>query len=159
MRFLIQRVTEGRVTVGGETTGAIGKGLVMLVGVGADDGAGLVPTMCEKVANLRIFDDETGVMNRSPLDLLAAGETPGMLVVSQFTLYGDLRKGRRPSWSHAARPDHAAPLIDACAEWFRDAGFTVGTGVFGAEMQVALVNDGPVTLWLDSDDLKRPRGS
>jgi D-tyrosyl-tRNA(Tyr) deacylase len=96
-------------------------------------------------------------MNRSALDLLAADRAPGMLVVSQFTLYGDLRKGRRPSYSHAARPEVAAPLVDACADWFRTAGFAVGTGVFGAEMQVALVNDGPVTLWLDSEDMKRSR--
>ena len=157
MRILIQRVTEGRVTVDGETTGAIETGLVLLVGIGVDDSAELVPPLCEKVANLRIFDDADGVMNRSALDLLAAGEAPGMLVVSQFTLYGDLRKGRRPSWSKAARPEHAEPLVDACAEWFRNAGFAVGTGVFGAEMQVALVNDGPVTLWLDSDDLARSR--
>jgi D-tyrosyl-tRNA(Tyr) deacylase len=159
LRILIQRVIEGRVTVAGETTGAIGAGLVLLVGIGADDTADLVPSMCEKVANLRIFDDEAGVMNRSALELLAAGEAPGMLVVSQFTLYGDLRKGRRPSWSHAARPEAAEPLVDACAGWFRNAGFEVGTGLFGAEMQVALVNDGPVTLWLDSEDLARPRRS
>lgn len=159
MRILIQRVTEGRVTVAGEATGAIGAGLVLLVGIGADDTVDLVPPMCEKVANLRIFDDEAGVMNRSALDLLAKGVAPGMLVVSQFTLYGDLRKGRRPSWSHAARPEAAEPLVDACAGWFRNAGFAVGTGVFGAEMQVALVNDGPVTLWLDSEDLARPRRS
>jgi D-tyrosyl-tRNA(Tyr) deacylase len=157
LRILIQRVTEGSVTVAGETVGAIDKGLVLLIGIGENDTAQQVPAMCEKVANLRIFDDEAGVMNRSALDLLAAGETPGMLVVSQFTLYGDLRKGRRPSWSHAARPDTAAPLVDACAGWFRRAGFAVGEGVFGAEMQVALVNDGPVTLWLDSEDMTRPR--
>jgi D-aminoacyl-tRNA deacylase len=157
LRILIQRVIEGSVSVDGEAVGAIGHGLVLLVGIGDDDTADLVPAMCEKVANLRIFDDEAGVMNRSALDLLAAGEEPGMLVVSQFTLYGDLRKGRRPSWSHAARPEAAAPLVDACADRFRAAGFAVGTGLFGAEMQVALVNDGPVTLWLDSEEMKRPR--
>jgi D-tyrosyl-tRNA(Tyr) deacylase len=159
MRILIQRVTEGRVCVGGEVTGAIGHGFVLLVGVGDEDTPDVVPAMCEKVANLRVFDDDAGVMDRSALDLLAAGERPGMLVISQFTLYGDLRKGRRPSYSHAARPEIAAPIVDAVAAWFRDAGFEVGTGVFGAEMQVALVNDGPVTLWLDSDELKRPRRS
>jgi D-tyrosyl-tRNA(Tyr) deacylase len=157
VRILIQRVTEGSVSVAGEVTGAIGPGMVLLVGIGEDDTAELVPPMCDKVANLRIFDDAAGIMNRSALDLLAAGEAPGMLVVSQFTLYGDLRKGRRPSWSHAARPETAAPLVEACADWFRRAGFPVGSGVFGAEMQVALVNDGPVTLWLDSADLARPR--
>jgi D-tyrosyl-tRNA(Tyr) deacylase len=159
LRVLIQRVTEGRVTVDGEVVGAIDAGLVLLVGIGDDDTADLVAPMCEKVANLRIFDDDAGVMNRSALDLLAGGEAPGMLVVSQFTLYGDLRKGRRPSWSRAARPEAAEPLVDACAGWFRNAGFVVGTGVFGAEMQVALVNDGPVTLWLDSEDLARSRRS
>jgi D-tyrosyl-tRNA(Tyr) deacylase len=147
------------VSVAGEVTGEIGRGLVLLIGIGTGDAQDLVPVMCEKVANLRIFDDEAGVMNRSALDLLATGETPGMLVVSQFTLYGDLRKGRRPSYSHAARPEVAAPMVDACADWLRAAGFTVGTGVFGAEMAVALVNDGPVTLWLDSEDLRRPRRS
>jgi D-tyrosyl-tRNA(Tyr) deacylase len=157
VRILIQRVTKGSVTVGGDVVGRIGPGLVLLVGIGEDDTIEQVAPMCDKVANLRIFDDAAGVMNRSALDLLAAGEAPGMLVVSQFTLYGDLRKGRRPSWSHAARPDAAAPLVDACAGWFRANGFSVGTGVFGAEMRVALVNDGPVTLWLDSEDLKRPR--
>ena len=96
-------------------------------------------------------------MNLSALDLLAAGDRPGMLVVSQFTLYGDLRKGRRPSYSHAAPPGVASPLVDACALWFQEAGFEIGTGVFGASMQVSLTNDGPVTLWLDSDEMKRPR--
>jgi D-tyrosyl-tRNA(Tyr) deacylase len=158
LRILIQRAIEGSVSVDGQTVGAIGPGLVLLVGIGEGDTAELVPAMCDKVANLRVFDDEAGVMNRSALDLLATGEAPGMLVVSQFTLYGDLRKGRRPSWSHAARPEAAAPLVDACADWFRRAGFAVATGVFGAEMRVALVNDGPVTLWLDSEDMKRPRG-
>ncbi len=159
MRILIQRAVEASVSVDGEVTGAIGQGLVLLVGIGEDDTPDLVPGMCDKVANLRVFDDEAGVMNCSALDLLAAGTTPGMLVVSQFTLYGDLRKGRRPSYSHAARPEVAAPMVDACAEWFRAAGFAVGTGVFGTEMRVALVNDGPVTLWLDSEELKRPRRS
>lgn len=157
MRILIQRVTQASVTVGGEITGAIGSGLALLIGIGEDDTPDLVEPMCEKVVSLRIFDDAGGRMNRSALDLLDEGEQPGMLVVSQFTLYGDLRKGRRPSYSHAAPPEAASPMVDACAELLRKTGFTVGTGVFGAEMQVALVNDGPVTLWLDSDDMKRPR--
>ena len=157
MRILIQRVTEASVTVGGEVTGEIGRGLALLVGIGEDDTVDLVEPMCRKVVNLRVFDDAEGRMNRSALDLLDAGEPAGMLVVSQFTLYGDLRKGRRPSYSHAAAPETAAPLVDACVDWLSERGFAVGTGVFGAEMQVALVNDGPVTLWLDSDDIKRPR--
>ena len=157
MRILIQRVTEGRVTVDGKTTGEIGSGFVLLIGVGEGDNDALVEPMCSKVVNLRVFDDEDGRMNLSALDLLEQGQQPGMLVVSQFTLYGDLRKGRRPSYSHAAHPHIASPIVDACAAWLRDAGFMVGTGVFGAEMQVSLVNDGPVTLWLDSDDMQRPR--
>ncbi|MDQ4044946.1 MAG: D-aminoacyl-tRNA deacylase [Chloroflexota bacterium] len=157
MRILIQRVTQASVTVGGETVGAIGPGLALLIGIGEGDTAELVESMCQKVVDLRIFDDADGRMNRSALDLLDAGEQPGMLVVSQFTLYGDLRRGRRPSYSHAAPPEVASPLVDACAEWLRKTGLTVGTGVFGAEMQVALVNDGPVTLWLDSSEMKRPR--
>lgn len=143
--------------VGEEITGSIGTGLLLLIGIGRDDGAELVEPMCRKIGELRLFNDEDGRMNRSATDLLSAGEVPGMLVVSQFTLYGDVRKGRRPSYSHAASPEVASPLIDACAAWLRRAGFAVGTGVFGAEMQVSLVNDGPVTLWLDSDDLSRPR--
>jgi D-tyrosyl-tRNA(Tyr) deacylase len=157
MRILIQRVTHASVTVDGATVGEIGLGLALLIGIGEGDTPDLVPVMCEKVANLRILDDEDGRMNRSALDVLEAGQRPGMLVVSQFTLYGDLRKGRRPSYSHAAAPEAASPMVDACAAWFREAGFEVGTGLFGAEMQVALTNDGPVTLWLDSDDMKRPR--
>lgn len=157
MRILVQRVTEARVTVDGEIVGSIGPGLALLVGIGENDTSELVPAMCEKVANLRIFEDDSERMQYSALDLLQSGSRPGMLVVSQFTLYGDLRKGRRPSYSHAAHPDVAAPLVDACSDWFRNAGFDVGTGSFGASMQVSLINDGPVTLWLDSDDLRRPR--
>lgn len=157
MRILIQRVTEASVTVKGEVTGAIGPGLALLVGIGDRDTDDLIESMCQKVVNLRVFDDSDGRMNLSALDLLDAGEQVGMLVVSQFTLYGDLRKGRRPSYSHAASPEIASPMVDSCVEWLRGAGFAVGTGIFGAEMQVALVNDGPVTLWLDSDELQRPR--
>lgn len=157
MRILIQRVTEARVTVDDQIVGEIGPGLALLVGIGEDDTEEVIPAMCEKVANLRIFEDDEKRMNLSALDLLAAGDRPGMLVVSQFTLYGDLRKGRRPSYSHAAPPGVASPLVDACALWFQEAGFEIGTGVFGASMQVSLTNDGPVTLWLDSDEMKRPR--
>lgn len=157
MRFLVQRVTEASVTVDGATVGSIGPGLALLVGIGEHDTSELVPIMCDKTANLRIFEDDAGRMQHSALDELEFGAQLGMLVVSQFTLYGDLRKGRRPSYSHAAHPDVASPLVDACAGWFRNAGFDVGTGSFGASMQVTLTNDGPVTLWLDSDDLRRPR--
>ncbi len=157
MRVLLQRVRQAGVTVEGETVGAIGRGFLLLAGIAAGDSEEEVQLLTSKVAHLRLFADDAGQMNRSALDLLAAGEHPGMLVVSQFTLYGDLRKGRRPSYSHAARPEVAAPIVDAVAAWFRERGFSVGTGVFGAEMQVALVNEGPVTLWLDSDEMKRPR--
>ncbi len=157
MRILVQRVTEASVTVEGDVVGEVGAGLLLLVGIADGDMADLVPTLCGKVANLRIFEDAEGRMNRSLLERVADGDVPGVLVVSQFTLYGDVRKGRRPSFSHAAPPDVAAPMIDACAEWFRAAGLRVATGVFGAHMQVHSVNDGPVTLWVDSDELRRPR--
>jgi D-aminoacyl-tRNA deacylase len=159
MRILIQRVTRASVMSGDETIGAIGSGLLLLIGIGEHDDAELVEPMCRKVAEVRLFNDKNGRMNRSATDLLSDGEVPGILVVSQFTLYGDLRKGRRPSYSHAASPEIASPLIDACAKWLHHAGFAVATGVFGAEMHVSLVNHGPVTLWLDSDHLTRPRRS
>ena len=157
MRILVQRVTEARVTVDGEVVGEMGAGLLLLVGISEDDAPDAIPAVCEKVGNLRIFEDAAGRMNLSLLDLRDQGGTPGVLVVSQFTLYGDVRKGRRPSFSHAAHPDTAAPMINVCAQWFRDAGLTVATGVFGAHMKVQSVNDGPVTLWVDSDELQRPR--
>lgn len=157
MRILAQRVIEASVLVDGDVIGAIDAGLLLLVGIAEGDTAVLVQSVCEKVANLRIFEDTEGRMNQSLLDLRANGAGPGVLVVSQFTLYGDVRKGRRPSFSHAAHPEVAAPLVDASAGWFRDSGFRVATGVFGAHMHVRSVNDGPVTLWLDSDELGRPR--
>lgn len=150
MRVLAQRVRRAAVTVNGETVGEIGPGLLLLVGVTHGDGAGEADLLATKAANLRIFDDEAGVMNRSALDLLAAGESVGMLVVSQFTLYGDVRKGRRPSWVAAARPEQAAPLVDRFAEALRGLGLPVETGRFGAEMIVSLENDGPVTIWFDT---------
>lgn len=157
MRILVQRVTEGSVTVDGNVVGEINAGLLLLVGIADEDTPELVAMMCDKIANLRIFEDDEGRMNRSLLDLLAGGDEAGVLVVSQFTLYGDVRKGRRPSFAHAADPDVAASMVDACAAWFRTAGFRVGTGEFGAQMRVQLVNDGPVTLWVDSDELRRSR--
>jgi D-tyrosyl-tRNA(Tyr) deacylase len=155
MRFLIQRVTRASVTVEGEIKGKIGKGLLVLVGVSIDDGATQAKFLSAKAANLRIFEDAAGQMNLSALDLLAAEpESVGMLVVSQFTLYADARKGRRPNFIKAARPETAAPLVDLVVSELRGLGIPVQTGVFGAEMAVELVNDGPVTIWLDSDELQ-----
>src|SRR5215211_4412466 len=153
MRVLAQRVTRARVTVAGETTGEIGPGFVLLVGVTLDDTAAAADLLARRVANLRVFDDADGNLNRSALDLLAAGEPVGMLVVSQFTLYADCRKGRRPSFVQAAPPAIAEPLVDRFAAELRTLGLPVETGRFGAEMQVELVNDGPVTIWLDSAEL------
>jgi D-tyrosyl-tRNA(Tyr) deacylase len=153
VRVLAQRVTRARVTVAGETSGEIGPGFVLLVGVTLDDTAGAADLLTRKVANLRVFDDADGNLNRSALDLLEAGEPIGMLVVSQFTLYADCRKGRRPSFVQAAPPAIAEPLVDRFANGLRALGLAVATGRFGAEMQVELVNDGPVTIWLDSAEL------
>lgn len=153
MRVLVQRVTRARVTVGGETIGEVGPGFLLLVGVTPGDTEAGADLLARKVANLRIFDDEQGNLNRSALDLLAAEEPVGMLVVSQFTLYADCRKGRRPSFVHAAPPPIAAPLVDHFAGQLRELGLPVNTGQFGAEMQVELVNNGPVTIWLDTAEL------
>lgn len=148
MRILVQRVSEASVRVDGELIGEIGQGLLLLVGIRESDGPTESSLLAGKVANLRIFEDRAGKMNLSALDAGAA-----MLVVSQFTLYGDVRKGRRPSFVHAARPEVARPLIDRVADELRDLGLMVACGEFGAHMQVSLVNDGPVTIWLDSDEL------
>jgi D-tyrosyl-tRNA(Tyr) deacylase len=153
VRVLAQRVTRARVTVAEVTTGEIGPGFVLLVGVTLDDTAAVADLLARKVANLRVFDDAGGNLNRSALDLLEAGEPIGMLVVSQFTLYADCRKGRRPSFVQAAPPAIAEPLVDRFADGLRALGLPVETGRFGAEMQVELVNDGPVTIWLDAADL------
>lgn len=151
MRVLIQRVTRASVTVGGEIIGQIGPGFLLLVGITHDDTPEQVAQTAQKVANLRIFEDAAGAMNRSALDLLSAGDPVGMLVVSQFTLYADTRKGRRPSFVNAARPEVAAPLVEHFAASLRALTLPVATGRFGAEMAIDLVNDGPVTIWLDSD--------
>jgi len=140
----VQRVTGARVTVGGEEVGAIGSGLCVLVGVTHDDGAATAGKLAEKLWHLRVMDDDDGVMNRSVADT-----TGQLLVVSQFTLYGDTRKGRRPSWLAAAPPEHAEPLVTAVVDALRDLGATVATGRFRADMQVELVNDGPVTLLIE----------
>ena len=154
MRVLAQRVTEARVSVGGEVAGKIGPGFLLLVGVTHEDTAAEAELLARKVANLRVFDDAAGNLNRSALDLLADGEPVAMLVVSQFTLYADCRKGRRPSFVAAASPVTAQPLVIRLCDALREMGLPVETGRFGAEMQVALVNDGPVTIWLDSAELR-----
>ena len=154
MRVLVQRVSQAAVTVGGETVAAIGRGFLLLVGVTHDDTEAEAALLATKVANLRVFDDAAGQLNRSALDLAAAGEPTGMLVVSQFTLYADARKGRRPSFVRAAPPAVAAPLLGCFAAALRALGLPVEEGRFGAEMAVALVNDGPVTIWLDTAELR-----
>lgn len=141
MRAVVQRVSEASVTVDGEVVGAIGPGLCVLVGVTHDDGVDTARRLAAKLWHLRVLDDDAGVMNRSVAD--AGGQ---LLVVSQFTLYGDTRRGRRPSWVAAARPEQAEPLVDAVVEELRGLGADVATGRFRADMRVALVNDGPVTL-------------
>lgn len=146
MRAVVQRVRRARVTVDGAVAGEIGHGLVVLLGVKQGDDAAAARYMAEKVATLRIFDDEEGRMNRSVLDV--AG---GVLAVSQFTLYGDARGQRRPSYIQAARPEAAEPLYAQFCQFLRGHGLRVATGVFRAAMQVELVNDGPVTILLDSD--------
>jgi D-tyrosyl-tRNA(Tyr) deacylase len=130
--------------VGDETVGVIGPGLLALVGVTHDDDEALATKLAAKIANLRVFDDDTGTMNRSALDTGAE-----VLVVSQFTLYGDTSRGRRPSWIAAAPPEHAEPLVDAVARELERLEVPVETGRFQADMQVELVNDGPVTVLLD----------
>ena len=141
MRAVVQRVTRASVTVGGETVGAIGPGLCVLIGVTHTDTPAVARALASKVWNLRVLDDEAGVMNRSAADVGAA-----LLVVSQFTLYGDTSRGRRPSWIAAAKPEVAEPLVAAFVSALRDLGAPVETGRFRAEMLVDLVNDGPVTV-------------
>jgi D-tyrosyl-tRNA(Tyr) deacylase len=152
MRAALQRVTKGRVTIEGQVRGEIGQGLVILLGVGAGDTEAEVDLMANKVANLRIFADGEGKFNLSAIDARAE-----MLVVSQFTLYADCRKGRRPSFAGAARPEIAAPLCDSFVEKLRAMGFKVETGEFQADMLVEIHNSGPVTIWLDTDDLSRSK--
>ena len=146
MRCVVQRVTSAKVQVGQETTGEIGRGMLALVGVSSEDGPADLKYIAEKVMNLRIYDDENGVMNRSILDAGGA-----ILAVSQFTLYGDARGGRRPSYFRAAKPEKANEMYEELIAFWRSAGIQVETGRFRAEMQVSLVNDGPVTILLDSE--------
>ncbi|TCP54422.1 D-tyrosyl-tRNA(Tyr) deacylase [Tumebacillus sp. BK434] len=145
MRIVVQRVSRGQVTVDGQVTGSIGRGFVLLVGVTHDDTMADVEYLVDKVVNLRVFEDEAGKMNLSLLDIGGA-----LLSVSQFTLYGDCRKGRRPNFMEAAKPDDANQLYEALNDKLRQHGVQVETGVFGAMMDVELVNDGPVTLLLES---------
>ena len=145
MRAVIQRVARARVTVEGATVGAIGQGLLALVGVANDDGPADVAYLAGKIRELRIFEDDQGKMNRSLADAGGA-----VLAVSQFTLYGDTRKGRRPSFDHAAPAEAGRVLFDALVAELRAAGVEVETGTFRAHMQVELVNDGPVTILVDS---------
>lgn len=149
MRVLVQRVATAEVTVAGRASGAIGPGLLLLVGITHSDDEATLKRMADKLVKLRIFADEAGLMNRSVLDV--GGD---VLAVSQFTLYADARKGNRPSYTEAARPEVASPLFDRfVAALAQRLGKPVATGVFGADMKVQLLNDGPVTIWLDSATL------
>ncbi|MFC0415823.1 D-aminoacyl-tRNA deacylase [Cytobacillus solani] len=145
MRVVVQRSKEASVTVDGEIVGSITKGFVLLVGVTHEDTIEDAQFLAEKIANLRVFEDDAGKMNLSILD--QGGE---ILSVSQFTLYGDCRKGRRPNFMEAARPEHAVKIYEALNTCLEDKGIKVATGIFGAMMDVQLINDGPVTLIVDS---------
>lgn len=146
MRVLLQRVTRAQVTVDGACVGAIGPGLLLLVGIREGDTAKEVDWLVQKIVGLRIWPDDAGKMDRSVVDVGGA-----VLAVSQFTLYGDCSRGRRPDFIRAARPEAAEPLFDAFVAGLRRAGLTVATGVFGAHMAVELLNDGPVTLVIDRE--------
>lgn len=147
MRAVIQRVQQASVTVEGETVGRIGVGLLVLLGVGRDDADEDTRYVARKIAEIRIFSDQDGKFN------LSLGDVGGaILLVSQFTLFADTHKGRRPSFTGAAAPEIALALVDRCAELLREAGVPVETGRFGAHMEVSLLNDGPVTIILDSRD-------
>jgi len=152
VRALIQRVSHASVTVGGERLADIGQGLVVLLGVAARDTAEDAHRLARKTAEMRIFSDVDGRFNLSLLDV--GGEA---LVVSQFTLLADTRRGRRPSFSQAAPPEEAEPLVEAFAAALRETGVAVGMGRFGAHMLVEIHNEGPVTIFLDSEELERPR--
>jgi D-tyrosyl-tRNA(Tyr) deacylase len=148
MRFVVQRVSEASCTIDGEVTGKIGKGFAVLIGVSDTDTEAVADKMVKKLLGLRIFEDEAGKTNLSLKDV--GGE---LLLISQFTLYADCRKGNRPSFIHAGAPDHASRLYDYIIERCKEQVPRVGQGRFGADMKIALVNDGPFTIWLDSDEL------
>lgn len=153
MRAVLQRVARASVRVGEETVGQIGPGLAVLLAVASDDGPPQAAALADKTAHLRIFDDDAGRLNRSVLDV--GGQ---VLVVSQFTLYGDTSGGRRPSFVRAAKPEHAQAMVDAYVGCLRSLGLVVVTGRFRAVMQVEIHNDGPVTLMLDTDRAARDAG-
>jgi D-tyrosyl-tRNA(Tyr) deacylase len=145
MRLVLQRVKSARVLVAGHAIAEIGTGFVILLGIGPEDSEAQARTLSEKITYLRIFEDEQGKMNRSVMDV--GGQA---LVVSQFTLYADTRKGRRPSFTDAALPEVARPLVERFAEMLRELGIPTQTGEFGAHMLVEIANDGPVTIWLEA---------
>ena len=145
MRIVLQRVKSGRVLVAGHAVAEIGTGLVILLGIGPGDGEQQVHLLADKIAHLRIFEDDQGKMNHSLLEV--GGQA---IVVSQFTLYADTRKGRRPSFTDAALPVAARPLVERFAQLLLELGVPTQTGEFGAHMQVEIVNDGPVTIWLEA---------
>ena len=145
MRLLLQRVTQAHVSVESQVVGSIGAGLVILVGVGHDDTAAVAVALAHKAVDLRIFRDDEGKTNRSLIDVGGA-----VLAISQFTLFGDTRKGRRPSFIDAAPPELGKELYERFCAAVEERGVKVARGIFGAEMQVELVNDGPMTIWLDS---------
>ncbi len=146
MRAVVQRVSQAQVSVGGAITGSISEGLAVLLGIQTDDTAAAARWLADKIVNLRVFEDHQGKMNRSLIDI--GGD---MLVVSQFTLYGDCRKGRRPGYSNAAPPDTAEPLYEQFIKYVQDRNIQTATGKFQAMMELSLTNHGPVTLLLDSD--------
>ena len=150
MRVVLQRVKHASVHVDGRETGSIGQGFLILLGVSDEDDETIADKMADKICRLRIFEDENGKTNRSLQDV--DGE---ILVVSQFTLYADCRKGNRPSFTNAARPETAIPLYEAFIARCRESGLPVETGEFGADMKVDLLNDGPVTLWMDTKDMRK----
>lgn len=152
MRAVIQRVTQARVTVDGKVTGEIARGMVALIGIAQGDTEVELELIADKMINLRIFEDDKHHMNRSLIDIGGA-----VLAISQFTLLANCRKGRRPSFTGAAAPDEASRLCDRFVEILRSRGVTVETGIFGAMMNVELTNAGPVTITLDSEELRTPR--
>ncbi|MGI6182078.1 MAG: D-aminoacyl-tRNA deacylase [Agathobaculum sp.] len=149
MRALIQRVSRASVAIDGAVHGEIGRGFLVLLGITDGDTADDARYLADKIVKCRVFEDENGKMNRALADVGG-----GLLIVSQFTLYGDCKKGNRPSFTAAARPETAVPLYEAFIARCRESGLPVGTGEFGADMQVDLCNDGPVTLWMDTAEMR-----
>ena len=149
MRAVIQRVSHARVTIGGEVHGEIGKGFLILLGVCEGDTEAEAVYFADKCTGLRVFTDENDKMNLSPADIGG-----GLLVISQFTLYGDCKKGKRPNFMRAAKPELAVPLYETFLARCRESGLPVETGEFGADMQVELLNDGPVTILMDTDEMR-----